>query len=128
MAVQQIRDYLNPPQPVKELEKREMPAGQAVAPSGADVQPLNSKKKQLLEDWQKYMKNGEYFRSVEGGEEQNYSFIDGNKNNCKKKTGRASVLKKLRQKQAEIEKRGGKPVPQMEAADMERRRKQMMER
>ena len=72
--------------------------------------------------------HGEYFRSVEGGEEQNYSFIDGNKNNCKKKTGRASVLKKLRQKQAEIEKRGRKPVPQMEAADMERRRKQMMER
>ena len=124
MAVQQIRDYLNPPQPVKELEKREMPAGQAAAPSGADVQPLNSKKKQLLEDWQKYMKNGEYFRSVEGGEEQNYSFIDGNKNNCKKKKGRVSVLAKLRQKQAEIARRSGKPAQQIAMAeDMERRRK-----
>ena len=85
MAVQQIRDYLNPPQPVKELEKREMPAGQAAAPSGADVQPLNSKKKQLLEDWQKYMKNGEYFRSVEGGEEQNYILLTGIKITAKRK-------------------------------------------
>lgn len=61
---------------------------------------------------------------IEGGEEQNYSFIDGNKNNCRKKSSRASVLKKLWQKQAEIAKRSGKPVQQMETmADMERRRK-----
>jgi len=53
-----------------------------------------------------------------------YSFIDGNKNNCKKNNGRKSVLKKLRQKQAEIAKRSGKPAQQMETvADMERRRK-----
>lgn len=69
------------------------------------------------------MENGEYLRSIESGEEQNYSFIDGNKNNSKKKTGRQSVLKKLRQKQAEITKRSGKPQQQMPAADMERRRK-----
>ena len=70
------------------------------------------------------MENGEYLRSIESGEEQNYSFIDGNKNNCKKKTGRASVLKKLRQKQAEIAKRSGKPAQQMAITeDMERRRK-----
>lgn len=42
------------------------------------------------------MENGEYLRSIESGEEQNYSFIDGNKNNVKKKNGRVSVLKKLR--------------------------------
>ena len=45
-------------------------------------------------------------------------------NNGKKKNSRVSVLKKLRQKQAEIAKRSGKPAQQMEAAeDMERRRK-----
>ena len=69
------------------------------------------------------MENGEYLRSIESGEEQNYSFIDGNKN-IGKKNGRVSVLKKLRQKQAEIAKRSGKPSQQMEAVeDMERRRK-----
>lgn len=68
--------------------------------------------------------NADYLRSIEGGEEQNYSFIDGNKNNCKKKKGRVSVLAKLRQKQAEIARRSGKPEQQMAMAeDMERRRK-----
>ena len=68
--------------------------------------------------------NADYLRSIEGGEEQNYSFIDGNKNNCKKKKGRVSVLAKLRQKQAEIARRSGKPAQQMAMAeDMERRRK-----
>ena len=70
------------------------------------------------------MENGEYVRSVESGEEENHSFIDGNKNNGKKKHGRESVLKKLRQKQAEIAKRHGKPAQQMEMPEqMERRRK-----
>ena len=70
------------------------------------------------------MVNGEYLRTIESGEEQNYSFIDGNKNNCKKKNGRESVLKKLHRKQAEIAKRSGKPTQQMAAAeDMERKRK-----
>lgn len=93
-------------------------------PSGATAASLSSQGKQSLENWQKYMENGEYLRSIESGEEQNYSFIDGNKNNDKKKNGRVSVLKKLRQKQAETAKRSGKPAQQMEAAaDMERRRK-----
>ena len=71
-------------------------------------------------------KNGEYLRSSEIDEEQNYNMIDGRRNNMspKGKNGRASVLAKLRRKQAEIAKRSGKPAPQMEAAeDMERRRK-----
>ena len=46
------------------------------------------------------------------------------KNNCKKKKGRVSVLAKLRQKQAEIARRSGKPAQQIAMAeDMERRRK-----
>ena len=110
-VLQQIKDYLNPTQNVTEPQVQDLPSG-------------NSKEKQPLENWQKYMENGEYLRSIESGEEQNYSFIDGNKNNGKKKNGRVSVLKKLRQKQAEIAKRSGKPAQQMEAAaDMERRRK-----
>ncbi len=110
-VLQQIKDYLNPTQNITEPQVQDLPSG-------------NSKEKQPLENWQKYMENGEYLRSIESGEEQNYSFIDGNKNNGKKKNGRVSVLKKLRQKQAEIAKRSGKPAQQMEAtADMERRRK-----
>ena len=38
-----------------------------------------------LENWQKYLENGEYLRSVESGTEQNYSMIDGVSNNGKKK-------------------------------------------
>ncbi len=110
-VLQQIKDYLNPTQNVTEPQVQDLPSG-------------NSKEKQPLENWQKYMENGEYLRNIESGEEQNYSFIDGNKNNGKKKNGRVSVLKKLRQKQAEIAKRSGKPSQQMEAVeDMERRRK-----
>ena len=110
-VLQQIKDYLNPTQNVTEPQVQNLPSG-------------NSKEKQPLDNWQKYMENGEYLRSIESGEEQNYSFIDGNKNNGKKNNGRVSVLKKLRQKQAEIAQRSGKPAPQMEVtSDMERRRK-----
>lgn len=110
-VLQQIKEYLDPVQNVTRSQIQELPSG-------------NSKEKQPLENWQKYMENGEYLRNIESGEEQNYSFIDGNKNNCKKNNGRASVLKKLRQKQAEIAKRSGKPAQQMAITeDMERRRK-----
>ena len=34
-----------------------------------------------LENWQKYMENGEYLRSSEISEEQNYNMIDGRRNN-----------------------------------------------
>ena len=103
-VLQQIRDYLNPPQTA--VEK--------AAPKPA------------LENWQKYMENGEYLRSSEIDEEQNYNMIDGRRNNMpmKGKKGRPSVLAKLRRKQVEIAKRSGKPVPQMEVMeDMERKRK-----
>jgi hypothetical protein len=90
------------------------------------MQSGNTMDKPSLENWQKYMENGEYLRSSEMDEEQNYNMIDGRRNNMppKGKNGRASVLAKLRRKQAEIAKRSGKPAQQMAMAeDMERRRK-----
>ena len=119
-ALQQIRDYLNPPQPTAEPQKQEMSDGHIQPQSG------NTMDKPSLENWQKYMENGEYIRSSEIEEEQNYNMIDGRRNNMspKGKNGRASVLAKLRRKQAEIAKRYGKPAQQMAMAeDMERRRK-----
>ena len=93
--------------------------------------------KPRLDNWQKYMENGEYLRSAEISEEQNYNMIDGRKNNGykapaatnsmppkKKPKGRQSVLAKLHKKQAEIAKRSGKKERQQAAEnDMERERK-----
>lgn len=122
-VLQQIKKYLYPPQAISEPEKQEILSGHTF-PSEANMSSGSHTEKRPLENWQKYMENGEYLRSIESGEEQNYSFIDGNKNNCKKKNGRVSVLAKLRQKQAEIARRSGKPAQQMAMAeDMERRRK-----
>ena len=119
-ALQQIKDYLNLPQLTAELQKQEIPDGNIQTQSG------NAMDKPPLENWQKYMENGEYLRSSEIDEEQNYNMIDGRRNNMspKGKNGRVSVLAKLRRKQAEITRRYGKPAQQMEVAeDMERRRK-----
>lgn len=103
----QIKEYLNPAPSVQKPEKQEKP---------------------LLENWQKFYENGEYLRSAEITEEQNYNMIDGRVNNLPSKPRkigqRISVLDRLHLKQAEIAKRGGKPAPQMAVAeDMERRRK-----
>ena len=117
---QQIKDYLNPPQLTAGPQKQEIPDGNIQTQSG------NAMDKPPLENWQKYMENGEYLRSSEIDEEQNYNMIDGRRNNMspKGKNGRVSVLAKLRRKQAEIAKRSVKPAQQMEMAeDMERRRK-----
>lgn len=57
------------------------------------------------------MENGEYSRSSEITEEQNYNLIDGRKNNMpspKKPQERKSVLAKLYKKQAEIAAKDGK--------------------
>ncbi|MCD7889671.1 MAG: YodL domain-containing protein [Oscillospiraceae bacterium] len=104
-AIQQIRAFLHPP-------------------VTAQQQPMSP----LKENWQRYYENGEYVRNVEGSEEQNYSFVDGNKNNPKqsksKSEKRPSVLKKLHEKQAEIARRNGKAVPQaMMEQEAERKRK-----
>ena len=119
-ALQQIKDYLNLPQLTAGPQKQEIPDGNIQTQSG------NAMDKPPLENWQKYMENGEYLRSSEIDEEQNYNMIDGRCNNMspKGKNGRASVLAKLRRKQAEIAKRSGKPAQHMAMAeDMERRRK-----
>lgn len=102
----QIREYLNPTPSVPEPEKQKPP----------------------MENWQKYYENGEYLRSAEMMEEQNYNMVDGRINNLPtkpRKIGkRISVLDRLHLKQAEIERRSGKSAPQMAVTeDMERRRK-----
>ena len=51
-VLQQIKDYLNPTQNVTEPQVQNLPSG-------------NSKEKQPLDNWQKYMENGEYLRSIE---------------------------------------------------------------
>lgn len=107
-AVQkQIKEYLNPVQNITEPQKQEKPH---------------------FENWQKSYENGEYLRSAEITEEQNYNMIDGRMNNLPSKPRkigqRISVLDWLHLKQAEIAKRSGRPVPQMNMAeDIERRRK-----
>lgn len=102
---QQIKAYLHPP------EVRQ-------------TMPDTTKEKPPLDNWQKYMENGEYLRSAEISEEQNYNMIDGRNNNTAPKKGRVSVLAKLHQKQAAIAKRSVKSVPEKTVAeDMERRRK-----
>lgn len=98
---QQIREYLHPP--VKEPKPEKL-------------------------NWQKAYENGEYLRSAEITEEQNYNMIDGRMNNLplkpRKIGNRISVLDRLHLKQAEIARRSGKAVPQMAAEEeMERRRK-----
>lgn len=113
-----LEEYLCSSQPVHQKE------------SGTDTPKLDN--------WQKYMENGEYLRSAEISGEQNYNLIDGQKNNGykavpansmppkKKPQGRPSVLAKLHKKQAEIAKRNGKKERQAETEkekDMERERK-----
>lgn len=108
-AKQQIQNFINPPEALPEPEKK-------------------MKEKPERETWQKSYENGEYLRSAEITEEQNYNMIDGRMNNLPmkpRKIGkRISVLDRLHLKQAEIARRSGKPVSQMAAEiDIERRRK-----
>jgi len=110
-TIQKIREYLHPPVPAPEK-------------AAAVTQPP----KPPLEHYQKFFENGEYLRAKESGTEQNYNMIDGRVNNQAFKPrvigGKVSVLDRLRQKQAEIAARSGKPVPELAmGADMERNRK-----
>ena len=98
-----------------------------LSPPG-NVLPPERKEKPPLENWQKAYENGEYLRSAEITEEQNYNMIDGRMNNLPlkpRKIGkRISVLDRLHQKQAEIAGKSGRAAPQMaEEEDLERRRK-----
>lgn len=75
-TIQQIRKFLNPPHTEKSIEKPK------------------------LETYQKYYENGEYLRSAELTEEQNYNMIDGRINNTseKKKKGAGICIKKTASK------------------------------
>lgn len=81
--------------------------------------------KTILENWQKSYENGEYLRSAEITEEQNYNMIDGRMNNLPvkpRKIGtRISVLDRLHLKQAALNMKN-LPQPVMEN-EMERKRK-----
>lgn len=105
MVKQQIRDYLHPP---------------------VQAQTGNSKPK--LDNWQKYVENGEYLRSAEITEEANYNMIDGLKNNAapkeKKNRPKESILAKLNEKKEEVARRSGqKAMQQVMGQDMERTKK-----
>lgn len=105
MVKQQIRDYLHPP---------------------VQAQTGNSKPK--LDNWQKYMENGEYLRSAEITEEANYNMIDGLKNNAapkeKKNRPKESILAKLNEKKEEVARRSGqKAMQRVMGQDMERTKK-----
>lgn len=81
--------------------------------------------KPVLENWQKAYENGEYLRSAEITEEQNYNMIDGRMNNLPvkpRKIGtRISVLDRLHLKQEAL---NMKNLPQLVMEnEMERKRK-----
>lgn len=88
------------------------------------VQKFNEQEKQKgatkerLSVWQKYFINGEYLRSAEMAEEQNYNMIDGRINNLLPKKEnpevpkkRKSVLLRLYKHRCEVAKKQGKPMP-----------------
>lgn len=98
-----------------------------------------------LENWQKSYENGEYLRSAEMAEEQNYSMIDGRMNNMPPRTqahkqilrnrpkkrrngklplkGRESVLKRLKEYQEELATQREQPVIDQDVLDHQDRRK-----
>ena len=101
MVKQQIRDYLHPP-----------------------VQEQTGNSKPKLDNWQKYMENGEYLRSAEITEEANYNMIDGLKNNAAPNRPKESILAKLNEKKEEVARRSGqKAMQQVMGQDMERTKK-----
>ena len=85
------------------------------------VQKFNEQEKQKgatkerISVWQKYFINGEYLRSAEMAEEQNYNMIDGRINNLLPKKEnpevpkkRKSVLLRLYKHRCEVAKKQGK--------------------
>ena len=140
-----LEEYLHPEQPKEERQeeiRQQAELDRQVKPQTYQEEPQPQREedhsdKPQPDNWQKYMENGEYLRSSEISEEQNYDMIDGRKNNGyknpsaansmppkKKPKGRQSVLAKLHKKQAEIAKRSGKKEHQQAAEnDMERERK-----
>ena len=92
------------------------------------VQEQTEGYKPKLDNWQKYMENGEYLRSAEITEEANYNMIDGLKNNAapkdKKNRQKESVLAKLNEKKEEVARRTGqKAMQQVMESEGERTKK-----
>lgn len=92
------------------------------------VQEQTGNSKPKLDNWQKYMENGEYLRSAEITEEANYNMIDGLRNNSapknKKNHPKESILAKLNEKKEEVARRSGqKAMQQVMGQDMERTKK-----
>lgn len=88
--------------------------------------------KPKLETWQKYLENGEYLRSSEIADEQNYNMIDGVSNNRSSGKSkdlaagpdeRISVLERLKEKQAIVDARYGRVAHDRTVDDMQRNRK-----
>lgn len=127
LAVDNVRNGFDPE--VKKKLEEYLCLSQTEAKGQGNPQPHQegeSPGKPRLDNWQKYMENGEYLRSAEISEEQNYNLIDGRKNNMpspKKPQERKSVLAKLHKKQAEIAARGGKREQQA-AVENDREREQ----
>ncbi|GAA0261074.1 hypothetical protein GCM10008922_20580 [Faecalicatena contorta] len=91
---------------------------------------MNTERNDRFLMYQKFFVNGEYLRSAEMAEEQNYNMIDGRMNNLlpKKEAGNSkkkqSVLFRLYQHRCEVAKKLGKPMPrQYVGAEMELNRK-----
>ena len=132
-----LEEYLHPEQPKEDRQEKIQQPDRAEQEKSQPKREEDNSDKPQLDNWQKYMENGEYLRSAEISEEQNYNMIDGRKNNGykappainsmpskKKPKGRQSVLAKLHKKQAEIAQRSGKKERQQAAEnDMERERK-----
>ena len=121
-TIRQIREYMQ-----RQNAARETPARAAATPP--------------LENWQRSFENGEYLRSAEMAEEQNYSMIDGRMNNIPPKEpshqrparkrrkgklpmkGRESVLKRLKEYQDELAAQRGQAVVSQDAPELQERRK-----
>lgn len=127
-VIQQIRQFMQKEkgqkaQPEAEPDRHDQTHGafpaMPVQRIEESIQPSNlqlGNSSTPLENWQKSYQNGEYIRSAESGEEDNYNMVDGLHNNRKKhKKGkkRRSVLKRLHEKQLEVARRE-KRVPQQE--------------
>ena len=142
-VIQQIRHFLQKKkeqkaQPEAESERHDRTYDVFVAIPAQKIEEINqSSSLQLcnsappLENWQKSYQNGEYIRIAESGVEANYNMIDGLQNNRRKRKRekkRRSVLKRLHEKQLEVDRRERKlpqqKLPQaMQEQEIERKMK-----
>ncbi len=109
--------------------------------NAARAEPVRSSATPPLENWQKSFENGEYLRSAEMAEEQNYSMIDGRMNNMSPKApahqrkpkkrrkgilplkGRESVLKRLKEYQNDLAAQRGQTAVIQDSPDLQERSK-----